>query len=84
MKPISVHVDEEDYRRLKTLAGKQGRPVAMLVREAMHAYLVREEPDAAALDDFPPHPSGRMLKDWERSDLYDEMSDRMFEVREEP
>ena len=83
MKPISVHVDEVEYERLKALAHHRGLPVAGLIREAMHAYLVREEPTVACLADFPPHPSGRLLQDWERSDLYDEMSNRLFEGNRE-
>ncbi len=76
MKPISVHVTEEDYRGFKALAARRGRPVAELLREAMAEYLSRERPTGRTLNDIPAHESGRMLRGWTRSDLFDEMLDR--------
>lgn len=35
----TVYLDDADYRRLKTLAGAQGRPAAALVREAVALYV---------------------------------------------
>jgi hypothetical protein len=46
MRPISVHVDGEDYRHLKALADRSGRPVAELIREAMAEYIAHREGEA--------------------------------------
>jgi hypothetical protein len=72
-KPISVHVDDKDYEELKALAGRRGRPVAELVREAMAEYVVRERRTGTPLRDIPPRSLGRQLRPWTRDDLYDEM-----------
>jgi len=76
MKPISVHVAEDDYRDFKLLAALRGRPVAELLREAMAAYLSRERPTGRTLSAIPAHDSGKMLRGWTRSELYDEMLER--------
>ncbi len=73
MKSISVHVDEDDYRGFKTLATLRDRPVAELIREAMAAYLKRYGLTSRSVLDIPPHPSGKMLRNWTRGELYDEM-----------
>ncbi len=75
MKPISVHVAEDHYQSFKTLAALRNRPVAELIREAMAAYLKRESRTPRSVLDIPPHPSGRMLRRWSRSELFDEMLD---------
>jgi hypothetical protein len=74
MRPISVHIDDEDYQRLKTLAERLGKPVAELIREAMTEYLARRE-GSGSLFDLAPHPSGALLQPWEREELLDEMLD---------
>lgn len=76
MKPISVHVAEDDYQNFKVLAALRGRPVAELLREAMAAYLVHERPTGRPLQDIPAHDSGKMLEGWTRSELLDEMLER--------
>ncbi len=73
MKPISVHVAEDDYRSFKALATLRHRPVAELIREAMRVYLKRESRTSRSVLEIPPHPSGKMLRRWTRSELYDEM-----------
>ena len=75
MKPISVHVAEDDYRDFKALATLRGRPIAELIREAMADYLKRESRTSRSVLDIPPYPSGKMLRSWTRSELYDEMLD---------
>lgn len=72
-KPISVHVDEENYEELKSMAGRQGRPVAELVREAMAEYVVRERMGGVRFTDIPPRSLGRPLRPWTREEIYDEM-----------
>jgi hypothetical protein len=72
MRPISVHVDDDDYRNLKELAERTGRPVAELIREAMAEYLSRRG-GTGSLFDLPSHPSGRLLQPWDRESLFDEM-----------
>jgi hypothetical protein len=76
MKPISVHVPEEEYQALKALAVRRGKPVASLLREAMHRYLVEEQRDGASVLDLPPHRSGALVEPWERHELLDEMRGR--------
>jgi Ribbon-helix-helix protein, copG family len=75
MRAISVYVEEEEYQRFKSLAGLEGRPVAALIREAMSDYLDREVRPGRSILDIPAHDSGRLLHDWTRSELYDEMLD---------
>jgi len=72
MRPISVHVEEEDYRSLKGLAERSGKPVAELIREAMAEYLSRRG-GSGSIFDLAPHSSGPLLQPWSREDLFDEM-----------
>lgn len=76
MKPISVHVAEEDYRSFKVLAARRGRPVAELLREAMAEYLRRQNLTGRSLAEIPAHDSGRMLKGWSRDEVFDEMLEK--------
>jgi hypothetical protein len=76
MKPISLHVPDEAYSELKTLANRRGQPVAALIREAMTEYLAREAGRRISLFDLAPHPSGPLLEPWTRSELLDEMRGR--------
>jgi hypothetical protein len=76
MKPISVHVSEDDYEELKSMAARTGRPVAELIRRAMAEYLDRERSGRRSLLDLPGHDSGRLRKAWTRSELADEMRER--------
>ena len=73
MKPISVHVTEDTYKELKSLAARSGRPVAELIRQAMADYLDLERRSHLSVLDIEPHDSGRLLSSWERSELLDEM-----------
>ena len=75
MKPISLHVDDRDYRDFKSLAERTGRPVAELIREAMTEYLGRRRGRRGSIFDVPHHDSGPLLKPWTREDLMDEMLD---------
>jgi predicted transcriptional regulator len=43
----TIYLDPDDYRRLKRLARRQGRPAAELVREAVAEYARRHAPAAA-------------------------------------
>jgi hypothetical protein len=74
MRAISVHVDEQDYQELKTLASSTGQPVAALIREAMAVYLeAKHGTEGQSLLDLPPLQAGRQLRSWSRSEIYDEM-----------
>jgi predicted transcriptional regulator len=73
MKPISVHVSEDTYEDLKSLAARSGRPVAELIRQAMVDYLDVERRSHRSILDIEPHASGRLLSSWDRSELLDEM-----------
>jgi ribbon-helix-helix CopG family protein len=76
MKPISLHVADDEYRSFKTLAERTGRPVAELIREAMAEYLDRRGKRKGSIFDLPPHPSGPLLAPWTRDELLDEMRGR--------
>jgi predicted transcriptional regulator len=76
MKPISLHVEEEEYRSLKSLAERTGRPVAELIREAMAEYLARCSGRGKSILGLAPHDSGALLQLWTREDLLDEMLER--------
>lgn len=76
MKPISVHVSEDDYEELKAMAARTGRPVAELIRSAMAEYLDRERRSRISVLELPPHDSGELRERWTRSELLDEMRDR--------
>ena len=76
MKPISVHVSEDDYEELKSMAARTGRPVAELIRTAMAEYLDRERRGRRSILDLPAHDSGALREAWTRSGLLDEMRDR--------
>jgi len=76
MKPISLHVEDEDYRTFKSLAERAGKPVAELIREAMVEYLDRRGKRKGSIFDVPPHPSGPLLAPWTRDELLDEMRER--------
>ncbi len=75
MKSISLHVPDAAYQELKSLAGRQGRPVAELIRQAMLDYLERDRRERSVLD-LAPHRSGRLKRAWTRSDIAEEMLGR--------
>jgi hypothetical protein len=76
MKPISVHVPEDTYEELKSLAARSGRPVAELIRQAMVDYLDLERRSHRSMVEIEPHDSGQLLRTWHRSELLDEMMER--------
>jgi len=75
MRPISLHVEDEVYSDLKSVAESTGRPVAELIREAMAEYLARQVGQGGSIFDLPPHESGALLQAWTRDELFDEMLD---------
>lgn len=75
MKPISIHVAEDEYEELKALAASRREPVAQLIREAMRAYLASERAGESLLG-LRAHDSGKLLRNWSRDELYDEMLER--------
>jgi hypothetical protein len=76
MKSISIHVPEPAYREFQSLAQKEGRAVAELIRQAMVEYLERERRSGRSVLDLPPHASGTLLRPWTRGELLDEMTRR--------
>jgi 16S rRNA U516 pseudouridylate synthase RsuA-like enzyme len=76
VKPISLHVDEENYRELRSLAERTGRPVAELIREAMVEYTAHRHGHFGSLFDLEPHPSGALLAPWTRAELLEERLSR--------
>lgn len=73
MKLISLHVDEESYRKLKSLGEHMGRPVAELIREAIVGYTADHRGASGSLFDLEPHPSGALRAPWTRAEFLDEM-----------
>lgn len=73
MRPISVHVEDEVYRELKSIAERKGRPVAELIRKAMSEYLAHRAGKGGSIFDLPPHQSGDVLRGWSSEELLDEM-----------
>lgn len=76
MKTISLHVSERDYQELKSMAAAADRPVAELLRQAMSEYLQNRRKASHSVADLAPHPSGRLLRPWTRSEILDEMLER--------
>ena len=70
MKPISIHVAEDEYEELKSLAAARREPVAQLIREAMRTFLESER-ESQSLRGLRAHDSGRLLENWSRDELYD-------------
>ena len=58
------------------MAARRGRPVAELIRQAMAEYLERERRRHRSLVQLEPHDSGKLLREWTRSELLDEMRRR--------
>ena len=75
MRAISVHVEDGEYQRFKSLAALEGRPVAALIRRALADYLEREGRPGRSILEIPAHRSGKLLRPWTRSEIYDEMLD---------
>lgn len=75
MRLISIHVSERAYEEFRILSARSGRPVSELVRQAMADYL-ENDTTGGSLIDIPPHGSGRLLKNWTRSEILDEMTRR--------
>ena len=76
MKPISIYVSEAAYQQFKSLAARQGRPVAELLRQAMAEYIERGRKTEGSLLQIRAHRSGRLQKKWTRTELADEMRSR--------
>ena len=76
MKPISVHVSENAYQELKSIAAREGRPVAELIRQAMAEFMERHQQKGGSVLDIEPHESGPLRKGWTRAEILDEMTDR--------
>jgi hypothetical protein len=76
MKTISLHVSEQTYDELKSVAARQNRPVAALIREAMDAYIASEQRSGSSVLDLEPFHCGPLREEWTRSELLDEMLER--------
>ncbi len=76
MRPISLHVEDEEYRSFKRMAERAGKPVAELIREAMAEYLERRGRRKGSVFDLAPHASGELLRSWTRDELLGEMRER--------
>ena len=73
MKPVSVYLPEGAYLEMKSLADQEGRPVAEFIRQAMMEFLERRRRSDRSVLELTPHRSGKLLEDWTRSEILDEM-----------
>ncbi|MEO6195975.1 MAG: ribbon-helix-helix protein, CopG family [Thermoanaerobaculia bacterium] len=73
MRVLSVVFDKNDYRDLKSLAERTGRPVAELIRQAITEYLNRHRSRRGSIFDVSVHHGGAQLQTWSRQDVFDEM-----------
>ena len=76
MRTISVHVSEADYAAFKSLAAQDERPVAELIREAMRRWLVAHQRNGSSLADLRAVDCGDSLREFNRSDVADELFGR--------
>jgi predicted CopG family antitoxin len=76
MKTISLHVPEDAYSELKSLAARRDQSVAAVIREAMDNYLEQERKRGRSVLDLEPFRCGRLRKRWTKSDVLDEMLNR--------
>ena len=74
MKTISVAVSNEDYEAFREAAGRQQRPIAQLIRDAMAFYRQEQLNHRSPLRDIPVlaghRPTGPLPT---RSETYDEV-----------
>lgn len=84
MRPISLHVEDDDYRAFQELARERGVSVAALIRESMREHLeeARRRASRPSLRDLAPLAGGPLLGAFRRDEIYDEMVDPAFEVHE--
>ena len=78
MKPVTVYFQELKYLAFQTLAAKQNRKAAELVREAMDEYLENHASQKASLESWQPVSLGGLkagAADWLSKDFQDEMLD---------
>lgn len=75
MTAVSIHLSEDAYREMKSLAAERGRPVAELILQAMEEYLDNHRRRRRSVLDRKPHDSGPLLEPWTREQLLDEMLD---------
>lgn len=76
MKTISLHVSEHAYDALKSIAARQNRPVAALIRDAMAQYVMQEQRRGPSVLELEPFHCGPLRRPWTRSEVLDEMLER--------
>jgi hypothetical protein len=76
VKTISLRVSDAAYDELKSIAARQNRPVAAVLREAMEAYLEAERRRGTSVIDLPSFHCGPLREPWTRSQLLDENQSR--------
>lgn len=74
MRVVTINVDETVYERLRSYAGRTGRPTSELIREAMADYASERIPAPQSIFDGEPYHVGAVLRDLSaEDDLLDEM-----------
>lgn len=76
MKPVTVHLSEEDYKAFQAYAAKNDTTAASMIREAMAEYKVRHMKQRHSLKDHKPiETSGTVKPIGPDDDLLGEMID---------
>lgn len=74
MKAISVAVSEEDYEEFRSVANREGRSIAQLIREAMALYRETKMKRRPPLHDLPQLVGHQLVAALpSRSEIYDEI-----------
>ena len=79
MKTISLAVSETDYEAFREVSQRENRPIAQLIREAMHYYRQTKLEVRTPLTDLPVLVGHQVLAPLpERADLYDDIFAERF------
>ncbi len=73
MKLISIKVSEKAYGQFKEYAGRRGRAVAEVIREAMDFYLDNRIHPSAELRRMPTSSKPKLKRRWSKEEIQEEI-----------
>ena len=73
MKLISIKVSEKAYSQFKEYAGRRGRAVAEVIREAMDFYLDNRINPSAELRRMPTSSKPKLKRRWSKEEIQEEI-----------